>query len=111
MAFHKLAVKSFLLTATVAAAFTTTQAFVPSIASSRTGISSRWSATSTATRHYYNGLKMVATTPADLGMNVDNDGNVLGGSLSNGGGGAGGGKNDDQGTMMDLKGIVFSVSY
>jgi hypothetical protein len=54
---------------------------------------------------------MVATTPADLGRNVDNDGNVLGGSLSNNGGGTGGGKNDDQGAMMDLKGIVFSVSY
>jgi hypothetical protein len=53
---------------------------------------------------------MVATTPADLGMDVDNNGNMLSGPLS-GGNNNNNNKGDGNGAMMDLKGIVFSVSH
>ena len=79
MAFHRLALSTLLVVATT----TCTEAFSPSgLPSSRTSV-----------------LRMVATTPADLGMGVD----VKPGSN-------GGQNDDDKGAMMDLTGIVFSVS-
>lgn len=110
MAFHKLAVKSFLLAAAAIATTTTTQAFVPTSLHNqyhtRKTITSSASASSrTSVSHV---LNMVATTPADLGMDVDNNGNMLSGPLS---GGNNNNKGDGNGAMMDLKGIVFSVSH
>ena len=72
MAFHRLAV-----TALVIGSFSVSQAFTP------VGLA--------GTRSVQNELRMVATTPSDLGMDVD--------------------KSDSSGSMMDLSGIVFSVSY
>lgn len=103
MAFHKLALSCYLL---AAAAIPVSQAFAPPSSASYkavTGktISSHGSLWNTSS----NGLRMVATTPADLGL-VDMDNGLEGnGKLSSGGGGSSGDKN---GAMMDLNGIVFS---
>jgi fatty acid desaturase len=73
MAYHRLALSALLV-----ASLRTTQAFSPSgLPSSRAN----------------NALRMVATTPADLGINVNEE------KLGNGG---------ETGAMMDLSGIVFS---
>jgi hypothetical protein len=101
MAFHKLALRSYLLI--VDAAVPTTQAFVVP-----TSIKSRFAATTTdRTTSCRNGssvhLKMVATTPSDLGINTnENIGNLFGGQNDN--------KDENNGAMIDLKGIAFSVS-
>lgn len=69
MAFHRLAV-----TTLVVGSLSVSQAFTP------VGL--------VGTRSVQNELRMVATTPSDLGMDVD--------------------KSDSSGSMMDLSGIVFS---
>jgi|AntRauTorckE5430_2_1112549.scaffolds.fasta_scaffold03642_1 hypothetical protein len=79
MAYHRLAL-SALLVATIS----TSQAFTPvSMPRATTRISNA-------------SLKMVATTPADLGMDINQK--------------TGDGNGDANGAMMDLTGIVFSVS-
>eukprot|EP00557_Chaetoceros_sp_GSL56_P000250 CAMPEP_0176502596 /NCGR_PEP_ID=MMETSP0200_2-20121128/14840_1 /TAXON_ID=947934 /ORGANISM="Chaetoceros sp., Strain GSL56" /LENGTH=291 /DNA_ID=CAMNT_0017901683 /DNA_START=6 /DNA_END=877 /DNA_ORIENTATION=- len=107
MVFHKHALKSYLLAAALATC-PTTQAFAPAGPASH----KKWSSSS-KTLTLPNGIRgpssyalsMVATTPADLGMNVDNTGNIMGvggpSSSSNNG-------DDQNGAMVDLKGIVFS---
>ncbi len=84
MVYHKLA-----LSALIAATISTSEAFTPS--STRLPI-----------RADVSSLRMVATTPADLGIGQSS-------GLGNGGNNENDG-NDQSGSMMDLTGIAFSVS-
>jgi hypothetical protein len=79
MAHHKLALSALLV-----ASISTAEAFSPAAVASIRG----------------NALQMVATTPADLGIDVNQKQNNQ----------PSGGNGDELGGMMDLTGIVFSVS-
>lgn len=82
MAYHRLALSALLV---ASASISNTQAFSPA------GLPATKAVNANA-----NSLRMVATTPADLGININVN------EEKNG---------EETGAMMDLTGIVFSVSW
>lgn len=80
MAYHRLALSALLV---ASASISNTQAFSPAGLPATRAVNA-------------NSLRMVATTPADLGININVNEEKSG---------------EERGAMMDLTGIVFSVSW